>query len=140
VRRRLLRVNEAVREVVSAAIASDLKDPRVGFVTVTGVETSPDLRHARVFVSVLGTEAQRAESVQALRAAHGFLQARLAGTVRLKRTPQLEFVYDETTDKAMRITALLSQHEQELARREPAEARDDAHVGGRPPADNGEEG
>ena len=69
------RVNEAVREVVSEAVG-ELKDPRIGFVTVTGVETSPDLRHARVFVSVLGSEAKRAKTLAGLAAAHGVLQAR----------------------------------------------------------------
>jgi ribosome-binding factor A len=113
--RRLLRVNESVKEVVSRAIGGgELSDPRMGFVTVTGVETSPDLRHARVYVSVLGGERQRNESLAALRAAHGYLQAQVAAAVRLKRTPQLEFIYDETTDKAMRIGTLLSEHVREL--------------------------
>ena len=104
--RRLLRVNEAIREVVSRVVAGELKDPRLGFVTVTGVKTTPDLRHAQVFVSVLGSAAQRESSLAALRAAHGFIQARLSDELRLKRTPQLEFVYDDTTDKAMRISGL----------------------------------
>ena len=71
------RVNEAVREVISEGLG-ELKDPRVGFVTVTGVETSPDLRQATVFVSVLGTERKRTATLAGLAAAHGVLQARLA--------------------------------------------------------------
>jgi ribosome-binding factor A len=74
---RMRRVNEAVKEVVSEAVG-ELKDPRIGFVTVTGVETSPDLRHARVFVSVLGSEAKRTKTLAGLAAEHVLLQARVA--------------------------------------------------------------
>ncbi len=72
------RVDEAMRAVLSEAISKDLKDPRVGFITVTGVKTSPDLRHAHVYVSVLGDEEERAASIGALQAARGFLQGRIA--------------------------------------------------------------
>ena len=101
------RVNEALREVLSARIAGGLKDPRIGFVTVTAVETSPDLRHARVYVSVLGDEAARAETLAALDGAHALLQAQIATEMRMKRTPQLKFVYDDTVDRGMRIEELL---------------------------------
>ncbi len=103
------RVDEAVRAVLSDAISSQLKDPRVGFVTVTGVKTSPDLRHARVFVSVLGDELARAESLVGLRSAHGFLQGRLAAELTLKHTPALTFQLDESIDRGMRITELLKE-------------------------------
>ena len=106
---RMRRVDEAVRAVLSDAIAKDLQDPRIGFVTVTGVKTSPDLRHARVYVSVLGDEPARARTLAGLRSAHGFLQARVATELTLKHTPELEFEYDETTDRAMRITELLDE-------------------------------
>jgi ribosome-binding factor A len=102
------RVNEAVREVVSEAVG-DLKDPRIGFVTVTGVETSPDLRHARVFVSVLGSDAKRAKTLDGLAAAHGVLQARVARELRLKRTPQLAFEYDPTVERGVRMTQLIDE-------------------------------
>jgi ribosome-binding factor A len=102
------RVNEAVREVLSARIADGLKDPRIGFVTVTAVETSPDLRHARVYVSVLGDEQQRADSLAGLQSAHGVLQSAIAGELHMKRTPELRFVYDETVEHGMRINELLS--------------------------------
>ncbi len=114
---RMRRVDEAVRQVIGDAVAADLKDPRVGFVTVTDVKTSPDLRHARVYVSVLGEggrasePAQREATLEGLRSAHGYLQARLAGELRLKRTPALEFLYDETTDRAMRVEELISEIE-----------------------------
>jgi ribosome-binding factor A len=108
---RMRRVDEAVRAVLSDAIASDVKDPRVGFVTVTGVKTSPDLRHARVFVSVLGDEEARAASLEGLRSAHGFLQRRVASELTLKHTPALTFEYDESVDRGMRITKLLDETE-----------------------------
>jgi ribosome-binding factor A len=102
------RVNEAVREVVSEGVG-ELKDPRIGFVTVTGVETSPDLRHARVFVSVLGSEAKRKRTLDGLAAAHGVLQARLARELRMKRTPQLAFEYDPTVERGVRMTQLIDE-------------------------------
>jgi ribosome-binding factor A len=108
---RMRRVDEAMRAVLSDAIAMGLKDPRVGFVTVTGVKTSPDLRHAQVYVSVLGSEPERAESMQGLRSAHGYLQRRLADELRLKHTPSLSFHYDESVDHGMRISALVSELE-----------------------------
>ena len=108
------RVDEAVRQVLSDAVAQDLQDPRIGFVTMTSVKTTSDLRHARVYVSVLGNEAQRDATLAGLQSAHGALQRRLARELRMKRTPTLEFVYDETTDRAM--------HLEEILRREAGEA------------------
>ncbi len=104
---RMRRVDEAMREVLSDAITSEVKDPRVGFVTVTAVDTSPDLRHARVYVSVLGDETKRALTLRALQSAHGFLQRRVAAQLRLKHTPQLAFVYDDTAERADRVERLL---------------------------------
>lgn len=103
------RVNEALREVLSARIAQGLKDPRIGFVTVTAVETSPDLRHARVYVSVLGNEQERADSLVGLQSAHGVLQSAIAAELHMKRTPELRFVYDDTVEKGMRINELLEE-------------------------------
>ena len=104
---RMRRVDEAMREVLSGAITSELKDPRVGFVTVTAVHTAPDLRQARVFVSVLGDGTVRRRTLAGLRSAHGFLQRRVADELHLKHTPTLDFVYDDTADRAERIDALL---------------------------------
>ena len=105
---RMRRVNEAVREVVSAHIAGDLKDPRIGFVTVTGVETSPDLRHARVYVSVLGEQNEREAALDGLTSARGFLQARVGDELRMKRTPTLEFVHDPSIEHGMKMDRLIS--------------------------------
>ncbi len=104
---RIRRVEGAVRAVLGDAISKDLQDPRVGFVTVTAVKTSPDLRHARVFVSVLGDERERDASLEGLRSAHGFLQARVAAELRLKHTPTLVFEFDDSVTRGMRISKLI---------------------------------
>ena len=109
---RMRRVDEALREVVAAAV-SELSDPRLGFVTVTGVETSPDLRTAKVFVSVLGDETERDATLDALRSSHGVIQARIAREMRMRRTPTLTFHYDDTIEKGVRISRLLDQGEEE---------------------------
>jgi ribosome-binding factor A len=107
---RMRRVDEAIREVLSDAVGpNDLKDPRIGFVTVTDVKTSADLRHARVYVTVLGDEEQRSRTLEGLRSAHGVLQRRVNAELRMKRTPTLEFRYDDTTDRAMRMERLLDE-------------------------------
>jgi ribosome-binding factor A len=106
---RMRRVNEVLREVIGAAITADLSDPRIGFVTVTSVETSPDLRSAKVYVSVLGDEEAREGTLAALRASHGVIQARIAAETRLKRTPTLGFHYDETVEQGIRISRLLEE-------------------------------
>jgi ribosome-binding factor A len=108
---RMRRVNEAVREVVSARLAEGLRDPRIGFVTVTSVDTSPDLRQARVYVSVLGSDEDRAATLTGLESAHGVLQQAVARELRMKHTPTLEFVFDESIDRGMRISELLDDQE-----------------------------
>jgi ribosome-binding factor A len=105
---RMRRVNKAVRQVLSEAVG-ELKDPRIGFVTVTGVETSPDLREARVFVSVLASEQDRVRTLEGLAAAHGVLQARLGLELRLKRTPQLAFEYDPSVERGVRMGQLIDE-------------------------------
>jgi ribosome-binding factor A len=108
---RMRRVNEAVREVLSDSMKL-LKDPRVGFVTVTDVRTSPDLRHAKVFVSVLGSEEEREATMDGLASAHGILQSVVNRELRIKRTPTLEFVYDDTAERAARLERILLEKEQ----------------------------
>jgi ribosome-binding factor A len=105
---RMRRVNESVRQVLSEALL-ELKDPRIGFVTVTGVVTSRDLRHARVFVSVLGNERKQQQTMAGLDAAHGVLQGRISRELRLKRTPQLEFAYDPSVEHGVRMSALIDE-------------------------------
>jgi ribosome-binding factor A len=108
---RMRRVDEAIRQVIGAAIAGELKDPRVGFITVTDVRTSADLSHARVYVSVLGDIEQREASMEGLSSANGYLQSRVASELHLKRTPTLSFAYDDTLDRALRVDALLEEIE-----------------------------
>ena len=100
------RVNASVKEVVADALP-DLKDPRIGLVTVTGVQTSPDLSHATVYVSVLGSQKKRDKTMRGLAAAHGAVQAHLAKELSLKRTPTLEFVFDPTVARGMEMTKLI---------------------------------
>ena len=106
---RMRRVNEAVREVLSSHLAEGLKDPRIGFVTVTGVDTTPDLRSARVYVSILGDEDEREAALAGLRSSKGFLQAQIAHELRMKRTPTLSFVYDPTVASADRMMRLIDE-------------------------------
>jgi len=113
---RMRRVNESVRQVLAEALL-ELKDPRIGLVTVTGVDTSSDLRYATVYVSVLGSVKKRDSSLRGLEAAHGLLQARLARELRMKRTPQLTFEYDPTVEHGVRMSRLID----ELAPRDDAD-------------------
>jgi ribosome-binding factor A len=104
---RMRRVNESIKEILGDAITTELKDPRIGFVTVTDVDTSPDLRAARVYISVLGSEEERERSLVGLRSSHGFLQGKIASAMRMKRTPTLTFEYDESAERGDRISRLL---------------------------------
>ncbi len=103
---RMRRVNESIRQVLSERLP-ELKDPRIGFVTVTGVDTSRDLRQATVYVSVLGAEKHRSTTLNGLEAAHGVLQSAIARELKLKRTPQLVFEYDPTVERGVRMTKLI---------------------------------
>ena len=102
------RVNESVRQVLAETLP-DLKDPRIGLITVTAVDTAPDLRHAKVYVSVLGSSRKQRASLRGLEAAHGVLQSRLARELRLKRTPQLTFEYDPSVERGVRMTRLIDE-------------------------------
>jgi ribosome-binding factor A len=108
---RMRRVDEAMREVLSDVLTHELKDPRVGFVTVTDVKTSPDLRHARVFVSVLGDPDAVEASLEGLRSALGFLQGRVGSELRLKNTPALHFIHDDTAERAQRLERVIRETE-----------------------------
>ncbi len=116
-------MNEAIREVLSDALPT-LKDPRIGFVTVTGVQATTDLTHAKVFVSVLGSEKERERTLAGLEAAHGVLQARVARELRLRRTPVLAFEYDPTIERGVRLTKLID----ELAPEAPMTTTDDMAI------------
>ncbi|MSW83817.1 MAG: 30S ribosome-binding factor RbfA [Actinobacteria bacterium] len=101
------RVDEAVRAVLADAIPRNVKDPRVGFVTITDVTTSPDLRYAQVYVSVLGDETEQAGALDGLTSAHGILQREVGRQLHMKRTPTLHFHLDDTVARAARLEALI---------------------------------
>jgi ribosome-binding factor A len=105
---RMRRVNEAVRQVVAEAVG-ELKDPRIGLVTVTGVSVSRDLREGKVFVAVHGNEKKQASTLAGLESAHAYLQAKVARQLSLKRTPLLTFEYDQTVERGMRMTSLIDE-------------------------------
>lgn len=122
---RMRRVNEAIKEIIGTALAQDLKDPRIGFVTLTGVDTAPDLSHAKVFVSVYGKKAEKEATLEGLRAARAYLQRLIGNELPLKRIPNLEFVYDTSVDQGMRIQAILkSSGVEELAPEDESAAAD----------------
>jgi ribosome-binding factor A len=120
VSRRTNRLEEEIREEVAKIIAGELKDPRIGFVTVTGVQLTPDLRHARVSVGVLGDQAARDKSLAGLRQAAGFVRRALGQRLRIRHTPEVQFLYDKGLDATDRVARLLDQVEAE-PRSEPGE-------------------
>ena len=104
---RMRRVDEAIRQVVAESVATYISDPRVGFVTITDVRTSPDLRRSDVYVSVLGDGKAKEAAIAGLESAHGRIQAEINRQMRLKRTPTLNFVIDETPEQAARVERIL---------------------------------
>ena len=109
---RMRRVNEVLREVIGDEVTS-LSDPRLGMVTITAVDTSPDLRSARVYFTVLGDEQAREDALEALRKAHGIIQRAINAETRMKRTPTLRFEYDEAVETGLRISSILDEPENE---------------------------
>lgn len=108
--RRAVRVAEAVREEVASFLTEGARDPRiVGFVTVTGVDVTNDLKHARVYVSVMGSEEDRKTTLEGLESLASHLRSRVARAVRLRTAPEIEFRLDRTVERAARIESLLSE-------------------------------
>jgi len=105
--RRLLKAAEAIREVVATSILTDLRDPRVRDVTVLGVEVSPDMREAKVSVSVMGPESQQLLSIRGLQNSAGFLQSRIADRIETRYTPKLRFVLDQGTKNVASVGEIL---------------------------------
>lgn len=107
--RRVARVRELLRAELSELIRREVKDPRISeMVTIVSVDLSPDLRQAHVFVSVLGTADEQAETLRGLRAAHGFLRTRLGERLTLRRIPQLDFQLDRSIEQGARILKILT--------------------------------
>jgi ribosome-binding factor A len=109
---RTQRIDELLRQEIGALLEREVQDPRIGFVTVTDVETAPDLRHARVWVSVIGTRAERDETIAALDRAMGFVRRELGMRLRLKRIPELHVRLDETAERGTRVLQLLHELEE----------------------------
>ena len=105
------RVDELLRQEIGALLAKELADPRIGFATITDVETSPDLRHAKVWVSVIGGKKDRTETVRALQASMGFVRHELGKTLRIKRIPALHIHLDDSAERGTRVLHLLSELE-----------------------------
>ena len=120
--RRPERLAEQIKEEVSLIIAGEVEDPRVGFVTVTEARVTPDLKHAKIYVSVLGTEEEIKASLAALKHASGFIRTQLGPALRMKRTPELHFVHDATIETAARIEQLLSEEVEKARARESEQA------------------
>ncbi len=136
---RMRRVNEAIREIIGIALAQEIKDPRIGFVTLTGVETAPDLSHARVFYSVYGKQSEKEATLAGLVAARAYLRRRIGDELHLKRTPELEFTYDSTVDQGLRIQAILrSTSQRPSGGEEPGEPSQGHFEGSRPVEDQAE--
>jgi len=105
--RRMERLDELLRQEIARLIAEEVRDPRVGFTTVMQARVSPDLRHARVYVSVLGDDEEKEAAVEALQRASGFLRSRLGAIVEMKYLPELEFELDRSLERAARIEEIL---------------------------------
>ena len=119
--RRLLKAAEAIREVVASSILTELRDPRVRDVTVLGVEVSPDMREAKVSVSVMGPESQQQLSVRGLQHAAGFLQSKIADRIEARYTPKLRFVLDQGTKNVAAVSEILARIRREQSGESPAD-------------------
>lgn len=108
-KKRIARVNEQIRRELTSLLQRDVRDPRIGIVTVTAVEVSPDLYHAKVFYSVMGTDEDRESAAEGLRAAAGFLRTEIGRRMHIRRAPELHFTYDNTLQHAMHIERLLQE-------------------------------
>ena len=106
------RVDELLRQEIGAILTREVSDPRIGFVTITEVETAPDLRHAKVWVSVIGQQAERTETLRALQQAMGFVRRELGHRLRLKRIPELHVRLDDTAERGTRVLKLITELEE----------------------------
>jgi ribosome-binding factor A len=106
-KQRSYRVAEAIKEEISALLQKGIKDPRIGFVTVVDVEVSGDLRHARVFVSVMGDEDQKANTLRGLQSAAGFVRSEIGRRLRLFNTPEIRFALDDSIERGVRVSTIL---------------------------------
>lgn len=112
--KRISRISALIKEELGTILTTKVRDPRIGFVTVTDVSVSEDLKYAKIFVSAMGTEEQKQKSLEGLEHSRGFLQKDIAATLKLRLTPHLIFVLDSTLDEAMKIDAIIHElHKEE---------------------------
>lgn len=123
--RRTLKAAEAIREVVASAILTEIRDPRIRDVTVVGVEVSPDMREAKVLVSVMGDETQQQLSVRGLQNSAGFLQSKISNRIETRYTPRLTFVLDKGLKNAAAVGEILARIRREKEEQNPSPAADD---------------
>jgi ribosome-binding factor A len=128
------RIGDQIRVEITGMLSRQVHDPGIGFLTVTRVEVSADLQHARVYYTALGDEKARRESARALERASSFLRRQLAGRLRLRRAPELQFFYDESIEKHDRIERILIEIEQERAQR-PSPLSNENNEDGQPNPD-----
>jgi ribosome-binding factor A len=108
------RVGELIKEEISDIIKKELRDPRIGFVTITGVDVTPDLRYADIYISVLGNRKQKEETLKGLQSSSGFLRSMLSKRIRIKYLPELRFSFDPSIEAGMRIDrAIKKLHKEE---------------------------
>ena len=119
------RLAHELRNEISFIIARELKDPRVGFATITNVRVSSDLRYARVFVSVFGSPEKQKETLAALHRAGGFIRRQISGRLKLRHSPELQFSFDESIEHGARMDELLAEVVQELPAVEPTATEND---------------
>jgi ribosome-binding factor A len=119
--RRTDRINELLREEIAVLVRDEVRDPRVGLATVTAVETSPELDHARVYIRTLGGEEEQEAALAGLRSAAPFVRGQLGKRLRMRRVPELHFQYDRMLDEAARIEQLLREALPDDEEREPDE-------------------
>ncbi|MEW6127698.1 MAG: 30S ribosome-binding factor RbfA [Acidobacteriota bacterium] len=119
--RRQERLSEQLREEISLIMDGDLEDPRIGLATITEARVTPDLSHAKIFVSVAGTDEEAKETLAALNHAAGFIRHQLGFAIRMKRIPEIHFVHDDTLRTAARIEQILQEEEEKMKARELAE-------------------
>jgi len=111
--KRIERINSLMKEELGRVLTQKIRDPRIGFVTVTQVEVSEDLKHAKVFYSVMGTEEERQKTAEGLERSRGFLQQDIGMTLKLRFTPHLIFILDKSLDEGMKIDSIIRQIHQE---------------------------
>lgn len=114
---RIDKIQELIKQEVSNMILRELKDPRIGFATITQVEASGDLRHAKIFVSVMGSEEQKIQTLEGLKSALGFIRSELGKRIRLRHTPEITLQLDATLDYSVKIQELLDKVKKEEAKK-----------------------